>query len=141
MTSRVALIRDLLALLLGCAIIFVIDIRMPIGLGASVAYPGLVLLALRDQHARLAACVAGVATVLTLLALAIDGQLNLALSDAFLTGIFSLTVAWMVVLLGARRVVPAQAAVRSVRAPAAAPERCDCRRRVRRSNRRQISCA
>ncbi len=118
MTPRLALLRDLLALLLGCAIIFIIDIQMPVGLGASVAYPGVVLFACREQHARLAILIAGVATVLTLLALFVDGQLTPAMSDAFLTGVFSIVVTWMVVLLG-YRMPPSQQSLPPVRAPAA----------------------
>ena len=107
MIPKHALIRDLAALFVGCAVVFFIDVTTPATLAASVAYPGLVLLALRDNNARLAVVTAAVATVLILVAAALDGALAWRLSDALLTAIFTVTVTWMTVLLGARRpVVP-----------------------------------
>ncbi|MET0498743.1 MAG: ATP-binding protein [Steroidobacteraceae bacterium] len=107
MIPKHALIRDLAALFVGCAVVFFIDVTTPATFAASVAYPGLVLLALRDNNARLAVVTAAVATVLILVAAALDGALAWRLSDALLTAIFTVTVTWMTVLLGARRpVVP-----------------------------------
>ncbi|HVF16573.1 MAG TPA: PAS domain-containing protein, partial [Steroidobacteraceae bacterium] len=97
------MLRDLLALLAACAVIFAVDIFSPPTLVVSIAYAGVVLFALRPPHARLAACVAALATLLITIALAIKGQLNLSLSDASVSGLLSITLTWIVVLLGASR--------------------------------------
>jgi PAS domain S-box-containing protein len=94
---------DLVGLLTGCALVFFVDVNTPPTLAASVAYPGLVLLAQRDNHSRLAIATATFSSVLIFVALGWDGALSWQFSDAFLTGIFSLTLTWMAVLLGARR--------------------------------------
>ena len=118
MIPRHALIRDLAALLVGCAVVFFIDVTTPATLAASVAYPGLVLLALRDNHSRLAVATAGVASILTLTALAIDGSLSWHLSDALLTAIFTLTLTWMTALLGSQRPTVRASETRISRRPA-----------------------
>jgi PAS domain S-box-containing protein len=100
---RVALIRDLLALTVASAVIFTIDVLSPPSLVVSIAYAGVVLFALRPPRARLATFVAGLATVLVIVALAIKRQLSLPLSDAFVSGLLSITLTWMVVLLGSSR--------------------------------------
>jgi PAS domain S-box-containing protein len=100
---RHALLLDLLGLLTGCALVFFVDVSTPPALAASVAYPGLVMLAQRDSHSRLAIATATFSSVLIFVALGWEGALSWQFSDAFLTGIFSLTLTWMAVLLGARR--------------------------------------
>jgi PAS domain S-box-containing protein len=101
--GRVALIRDMLALIVASAVIFTIDVLSPPSLVVSIAYAGVVLFALRPPHARLATFVGGLATALVIVALAIKGQLSLSLSDAFVSGLLSITLTWMVVLLGSSR--------------------------------------
>jgi PAS domain S-box-containing protein len=101
--GRVALIRDLLAMIAASAVVFAIDLLSPPGLVVSIAYAGLVLFALRPLHARLAVCVAGLATLFVFLALALKGQLSWTLSDALVSGLLSITLTWMIVLLGSAR--------------------------------------
>jgi PAS domain S-box-containing protein len=93
----------LLALLAACGAIFAVDVFSPPTLVVSIAYAGVVLFALRAPHARLATFVAALATVLITIALIIKGQLNPSLSDASVSGLLSITLAWIVVLLGASR--------------------------------------
>ena len=107
--DRGPLIRDLLALIVASAVRFAVDVFSPPSLVVSIAYAGVVLFALRPPHARLATFIAGLATVLIGTSLAIEGQLTLALSDAFVSGLLSITLAWMVVLLGSSRAQVADA--------------------------------
>jgi len=119
-TSRHALLRDLAGLVGGCALVFFVDVSTPPTLAASVAYPGLVLLAQRDTHSRLATVTAALASILILVALGLDGSL-FQLSDGLLTGIFTLTLTWMAVVLGARSSAPS-GAVQTAKVPAAREE-------------------
>jgi len=109
---------DLAGLLTGCALVFFVDVSTPPTLAASVAYPGLVLLAQRDHHSRLAVATATFSSVLIFVALGWEGALSWQLSDTFLTGIFTLTLTWMAVLLGSRR----QATAASAQEPKVAAE-------------------
>jgi PAS domain S-box-containing protein len=100
--GRVVLIRDLVALLGALAAIFALDVLTPTTLVVSIAYGGVVLFALRPPHARLAIVVASVASLLILVALALKGQLTSAFPDALVTGLLSITLVWMIVLIGTR---------------------------------------
>jgi len=101
--GRGSLIRDLVALVVASALIFAVDVFSPPTLVVSIAYAGVVLFALRPSHARLAIFAAVLASVLIGAALLIKGQFNLALSDAMVSGLLSITLTWIVVMLGGAR--------------------------------------
>jgi PAS domain S-box-containing protein len=98
----------LLPLLAACGVIFAVDVFSPPTLVVSIAYAGVVLFALRPPHARFAAACAALATVLIALALALKGQLSLSLTDASVSGLLSITLTWIVVVLGASRLSAAE---------------------------------
>jgi signal transduction histidine kinase/CheY-like chemotaxis protein len=120
--GRVVLIRDLLALLGAIAAIFILDVLAPTTLVVSIAYAGVVLFALRPPHARLASVVASIASLFTLVALALKGQLTVALPDPFVTGLLSITLLWMTVLIGTRAnsTVPARVQFAEMASPESA---------------------
>ena len=122
MIPRHALLLDLVGLLTGCALVFFVDVSTPPTLAASVAYPGLVLLAQRDSHSRLAIATAALSSVLIVVALGMDGALSWQLSDTLLTGLFTLTLTWMAVLLGSHR-QPPDALAQAPKVPATAEPR------------------
>ena len=112
MEGRVNLIRDLSILLAATMTIFIVDLLSPPTLAVSVAYAGLVLFAARPARPRVAVAVGTISTVLTCAALAWKGQLSFAMSDAFVSGLLSITLVWMIVLVGTTRVLPQRSSVR-----------------------------
>ena len=104
-TTHLRLLRDLTALLAGCALVFYIDVSTPPAVAAAFAYVGIVLLAQRPGNARLAGFTAALASVLIILALGLDGSLG-SLSDGVLSGVLAIIVLWMAVVLGARPARP-----------------------------------
>jgi PAS domain-containing protein len=100
-TAHLRLFRDLAALLGGCGLVFYIDISTPPVIAAGFAYVGLVLLAQRPNHSRLAGFTATVASALILLAMGLEGSLR-SLSDGLISGVLAIIVLWMTVVLNAR---------------------------------------
>ena len=112
MDGRVKLIRDLSTLLAASVVIFIVDLLSPPSLVVSIAYAGLMLFAARPARTRVAVTLAAIATVLTCAALAWKGQLSFVMSDAFVSGLLSITLVWMIVLVGTTRAVPQRSSVR-----------------------------
>src|SRR5687767_4568750 len=117
--GRGALIRDLSTLLVASVAIFVVDVLSPPTLNVSIAYAGLVLFAARPAQARAAYLCGAIATLLTGTDLALEGQLTLALSDALLSSLLSVTLTWMIVLIGTTRAISHRASVRFTEVPSA----------------------
>jgi signal transduction histidine kinase/DNA-binding response OmpR family regulator len=110
--GRVALIRDLSALLAAGAMIFAIDLASPPTLIVSLAYVGVALFIARPARARTAIAFAALASFLICIDLGLEGELALALSDALVSGLLAITLTWMVVLVGITRASTAPRAIR-----------------------------
>jgi PAS domain S-box-containing protein len=100
--GRVALIRELLALLAASIAIFIVDLSAPPTLAVSTAYAGVVLFAVRSARARVGLFFALLSTVFITANLGLEGQLA-SLSDGLVSGLLSVTLAWMVLLVGVVR--------------------------------------
>jgi two-component system, sensor histidine kinase and response regulator len=110
-TTHLRILRELAALFGGCLLVFYIDISTPPSVAAGFAYVGIVLLAQRPNQVRLAGFTAAIASMLILIAAAVEGSL-LSLSDGVISAALAIMVLWMTVALGARP-------LRSAAAPAA----------------------
>jgi PAS domain S-box-containing protein len=120
--GRNAWIRDALMPALACAVIFVVDLFSPATLFVTVAYAGVVLLALRPQRVRLSSAVAVLASLLIVIGLAAKGQLQMELSDALVSGSLAVALVWMAALVPASRLGRGEAERPAAEQPRAAGE-------------------
>ena len=109
--THLRILKDLVALLGGCLLVFYIDISTPPTIAAGFAYVGIVLLAQRPNQSRLAGFAAALASLLILIAAGLEGALT-SLSDGLISAVLAIMALWLTVVFGVRpsRALPVAAA-------------------------------